>query len=430
MSNLLWDKGGSSVDRDIQDFLAGDDVVLDRQLFVYDIRASQAHVRGLGRISLLTNVEVDALVSKLDALRELFVSGAFVLDERFEDGHSAIESYLTEQLGELGKKVHTGRSRNDQVLVASRLFLLDAVTQLRKLTLDIADACLDRASQDAMTAMPGYTHLQRAMPSSIGMWMGAFAEAFLDNADVARSTHQVLDANPLGTAAGYGVNLALDRDGVTQDLGFSRLMINPMYAQNSRGKLELLVVRAFEQAMLDVRRLAWDLSFYTTSELGFVRLPDKYITGSSLMPNKRNPDVVELLRAAYANVAGAAVELSSLLSLTSGYHRDLQNTKPPTLRVCAHALRALRLVPELVRGMTFDRDRMRAAISPDMFATDRAIELALSGTPFRDAYRQAASEIGELSGAIDASLAGRVSPGAPGNLLLDRLRARLVAAQS
>jgi argininosuccinate lyase len=277
-----------------------------------------------------------------------------------------------------------------------------------------------------MTPMPGYTHLQGAVPSSVGLWLGEFAEAFLDDCELARATRAWIDRSPLGTAAGYGVNLPLDREGVARALGFARLQWNPIYAQNSRGKFELALLGALAQPLLDVRRLAWDLSLYTTAEFAFVKLPDRYTTGSSIMPNKRNPDVVELLRAAYGVVAGATAEVEAALSLPSGYHRDLQATKGPVLRALDGALLALDLLPDLVRGLEFDRARMRAAIGPDLFATDRAVDLAASGMPFREAYQRVAKELGQLAPpAPEESLKARVSPGGPGQLGLDRLQARL-----
>ncbi len=424
--SLIWDKGGSSVDARVQAFCAAEDAILDRQLLPHDILASRAHVHGLGRIGVLDAAEVEALVVELDRLSEAFESGAFLLDERFEDGHSAIEAWLTERLGDVGKKVHTGRSRNDQVQVALRLYMRAACAEMAVLTEASAAALLERAQRDADTPMPGYTHLQRAMPSSIGHWLGGHAEAFLDDRDLARLTAQWIDSCPLGSAAGYGVNLPLDRDGVADELGFSRVQLNPQAVQNSRGKYELQVLMALSQALLDVRRLAWDLSLYTTAEFGFVSLPARYTTGSSIMPNKRNPDVVELLRAAYAVVQGATSELQATLGLPSAYHRDLQNTKPPLLRALGHGLSALALIPDLTMSLEFNRAAMRAAISPDMFATDRAVELTAAGMPFRDAYVQVAAELGTLGDrTAEASNAARVSLGAPGNLALERLRERL-----
>jgi argininosuccinate lyase len=252
----------------------------------------------------------------------------------------------------------------------------------------------------------------------------------LDDAALARATAAWIDCCPLGTAAGYGVNLPLDRQGVSDELGFLRLQVNPVYAQNSRGKFEIQALSALYQPLLDVRRFAWDLSLFTTAEFGFVKLPDAFTTGSSIMPNKKNPDVVELLRASPAVVEGAIAEVSALLSLPSGYHRDLQATKAPVLRAMSSGLVALSLVAELVHELSFDKERMLGAVSADMFASDRAVELAREGVPFRTAYRQVAEELPALAGRrAEDSLAARVSPGAPGALLLDALRERLRAAE-
>jgi argininosuccinate lyase len=379
-------------------------------------------------VGILEAAEAEALERELDALALAFQSGSFQLDDRFEDGHSAIESFLVERLGDVGKKVHTGRSRNDQVLVALRLFVRDALGRVAEEVTLAAAAFLDRAEADALTPMPGYTHLQRAVPSSIGLWLAGFAEALIDDAALVKATARWMDACPLGTAAGYGVNLPLDRQGVSDELGFARLLINPVYAQNSRGKLELQALMALLQALLDVRRFAWDLSLYTTAEFAFVRLPAEYTTGSSIMPNKKNPDVVELLRASPAPVLGAMAEIESLLSLPSGYQRDLQATKGPVLRALLHGIDALALVPDLVRTMEFDRPRMAAAITPELYATDVAVELARAGVPFRTAYRQVADGLSSLGERRpEESLAARVSPGAPGDLRLAALRERLRA---
>jgi argininosuccinate lyase len=428
----MWAEDGVTSDAEVVAFLAGDDVLLDRELFLFDIQATAAHARGLGRIGLLGAAEVDAMIAELDVLARDFRTGAFVLDGRYEDGHSAIEAHLTAKLGETGKRVHTGRSRNDQVQVALRLYLRHRLDSLARTCLAIADAMLARAEgEEGRVPMPGYTHLQRAVPSSVGLWLGAFAEAFVDDAAFAVSTRSWLATCPLGTGAGYGVNLPLDREGVARELGLPRLQLNPMYVQNSRGKFELAALGALAQALLDVRRFAWDLSLFTSAEFGFVELPRMYITGSSLMPNKKNPDVVELLRAAAASVIGAQTEVASALSLPSGYHRDLQVTKAPLLRAMRQGLAALSLVARLVQGFTLVASRMRQAITGEMFATDRALDLARGGTPFRDAYRAVAKDL-DATGVYDleASLAARVSPGATADLGVHEMRNRLEAVRA
>ena len=427
MSDLLWQKPGVTVDADIQAFLAGDDVVLDREFFLHDIAASRAHAEGLERIGILSGDERSGIARELDALADDFSAGRFVLDARYEDGHSAIEARLTERLGDAGRRIHTGRSRNDQVLVATRLWLKEQLARTRALCVEIAGIALERAQAEADVPLPGYTHLQRAVVSSLGMWWAAWAEGFIDNAARAADTLAWVDANPLGSAAGYGVNLPLERAHTTAALGFGRLQVAATYAQLSRGKFEMAALEALSSAMLDLRRLAWDLSLFTSSEYGFVTLPAQYTTGSSIMPNKRNPDVIELMRATYASVAAARCEIEQLLSLPSGYHRDLQVSKGALFHGFGKGLQALALLPDLLRNLDWDIARMRAALEPSMYATDLAVDMAREGVPFREAYRQAADPARWAEGDPDASLAARVSPGAAGRLRLAVLRERLAA---
>ncbi|MGY6517372.1 MAG: argininosuccinate lyase [Lysobacteraceae bacterium] len=429
MTQLLWHKPGVKVDARIQAFLAGEDVLLDREFFLYDIQASQAHAEGLQRIGILDADELAALGGELEVLAQDFRDGRFVLDERFEDMHSAIEQRLVERLGDTGKKIHTGRSRNDQVLVATRLWLKARLQRLQALCVETAGVALDRAQAEAMLPLPGYTHLQRAVVSSAGMWWAAWAEGFIDNAQRARDTAAWVDANPLGSAAGYGVNLALDREHTTQALGFGRMQVAATYAQLSRGKFELGAIDALGMALLDLRRLAWDLSLFTSGEYGFVTLPAEYTTGSSIMPNKRNPDVVELMRATYASLAAARAEIEQLLSLPSGYHRDLQFSKGALVHAFGRGMGALELLPDLLRNLDWNRERIDAALEPSMYATDLAVELAAQGMPFRDAYREAANPERWAGRDPGESLQARVSPGSGAALGLESLTARLARLQ-
>ena len=426
MSDLLWQKPGVAVDAGIQAFLAGDDVVLDREFFLHDIAASVAHAEGLQHIGILSADELGGLRRELANLADDFRSGAFVLDDRYEDGHSAIEARLTERLGDAGRKIHTGRSRNDQVLVATRLWLKQKLARLVHLSREIARVALDRAEAEQGLPMPGYTHIQRAVVSSAGMWWAGWAEAFIDDAIRAGDTLALIDANPLGTAAGYGVNLPLDREYTTAALGFARLQVSPTYAQLSRGKFELAALEALGSATLDLRRLAWDLSLFTSAEFGFVALPPQYTTGSSIMPNKRNPDVIELMRASHASVAAARTEIEQLLSLPSGYHRDLQASKGAIFHGFGRGLAALELLPALLANLGWREDRLRAAIDSGMYATDVAVDAAIAGVPFREAYKAAAgaADAAGQGRTPESSLAARTSPGAAANLRLGVLRER------
>jgi argininosuccinate lyase len=432
MSDLLWQKPGVTVDAEIQRFLAGDDVVLDREFFLHDIQASSAHAEGLQRIGILSADELEGLRCELTALAEDFRTGRFVLDERYEDCHSAIEARLTERLGDAGRKIHTGRSRNDQILVATRLWLKEKLGRVAGLSRSIAKVALDRAEAERDLPIPGYTHIQRAVVSSAGMWWAGWAEAFIDNAIRANDTLRLVDANPLGTAAGYGVNLKLDREHTTAALGFARMQISPIYAQLSRGKFEMAALEALGSATLDLRRIAWDLSLFTSAEYGFVALPAQYTTGSSIMPNKRNPDVIELMRATHASVAAARTEIEQLLSLPSGYHRDLQASKGAIFHGFSRGLPALELLPALLANLEWREDKLRAAIDSGMYATDVAVDAAVAGVPFREAYKAAAASAGSAGEGRtpESSLAARVSPGAAADLRLDELRARLADLDS
>ncbi|MEM9303351.1 MAG: argininosuccinate lyase [Pseudomonadota bacterium] len=426
MSNPIWSKpGATGADEEVQAFLAGEDVLLDRHLFAFDIAATRAHAGALKSAGILSAREYDALDIGLAELGAAAEQGLFELGPPHEDGHSAIEAFLTERLGDVGRKVHTGRSRNDQVQVATRLYMRDRLEALAALCIGIATELLARADADGDLPMPGYTHIQRAVPSSVGLWMAGLGEAFTDIAELALLTRGWMNTNPLGTAAGYGVNLPLDRDATTVELGFDRMQVNPMYAQNSRGRFELQALGVLAQATLEARRLAWDLSLFNTEEFGFVRMPDRYTTGSSIMPNKRNPDVVELLRGMHGAVQGALAELQAVISLPSGYQRDLQATKGPLIRAFEGGLQGLGLVPGLVAGIEFDAEAMREAIAPHMHATDVAIERARDGLPFREAYQTPPDPVDLARREPDASLEARVSPGACADLRLPELNARL-----
>jgi argininosuccinate lyase len=433
MKDLIWKKKdkGENTDPAIMTFLAGEDVEFDKALILFDIQASVAHVKGLGQINILSTEETGKLLEGLQLIEKDVLDGKLSLDSSFEDGHSAIESWLTKMLGEIGGKIHTGRSRNDQVAVALRLYMKDRLNRLGKICTEIASVLLARISSEGDLPMAGYTHLQSAMPSSAGLWLAGHAEAFIDNAELAALTINWLDASPLGTASGFGVNLDLPREMVAGELGFSRLVVNPQYAQNSRGKIELQALSVLSACTLDLRRLAWDLSLFTTHEFGFVKLPAQYCTGSSIMPNKNNPDTVELLRAVHGVVQGAQTELASVLSLPSGYQRDLQATKPPLMRAFEKGLQALALLPDLLAGFEWQTQRMRESITPEMLATDRAMDLAREGIPFREAYKNVAAKMDAMdSDGIAESLVNRVSPGGCGRLETGILEARLEALKN
>lgn len=425
MSQRLWDKGGAS-DAEMMRYTARDDWRLDQRLLRFDLLATAAHANGLVRIGVLSETEGEQMAGAIAALMQREARGELQLTRADEDGHSAIENALVVELGDVGKKVHTGRSRNDQVLVALRLYQRQALTDIAAAARAAALALLDRAEAEKMTPLCGYTHLQRAVPSSVGLWLSSVAESLADGIDMLRAVYRLCDRCPLGGAAGYGVNLPLDRQGVARELGFAAVADNPMASQAARGVVEVQLLTACWQVMAAVRRFAWDVSLFTTSEFGFVKLEAALTTGSSIMPNKRNPDVVELMRAACSVVQGAVAEQLGMLSLPSGYHRDLQLSKAPLFRGIDETMATLRMLPRVVDGLIFDKERMLQAISPECFATDRAVELTAKGVPFRDAYQQVAADIDQLEqGDAAASLRERTSPGGPGALALEVLRKRL-----
>ena len=420
----IWNNKTNTTHSSIDAFLSGEDIALDQELFLYDVEASIAHAEELRAIKILSAAELKKMVAALTKLAKLFTTNKFKLTNKYEDCHSAIEDFLTKELGDLGKKIHTGRSRNDQVLVAMRLYTRDHLEQIQGLNLKIAKTFLLKASKHSDEPMPGYTHLQRAMPSTWGLWFGAFAESFLDNAELLATTKSWMNLNPLGTAAGYGVNLPIKRDVTTKKLHFKRKQLNSLYVQNSRGKFELELLSALKQPMLDLRKFSWDLSLFMTQEFNLLTMGTQYLTGSSIMPNKSNPDVVELLRGSYSVIAGHYAELENLLSLPSGYHRDLQLTKRSLIHSVYTVAKALELVPALIQSIKINQSRAAELIDESMLMTDQAYALVQTGVPFRDAYMSVKDKAGNQAAPLKKSSQSS-SVGSPHNLQLKSLSARL-----
>ena len=420
----IWNQSSKDNDSAIDYFLSSEDIVLDQELFLYDIQASIAHAHELQAVNILTKSETKKIIASLKRLAKLFQTKKFKLTSKYEDCHSAIEQYLTKELGSVGKKIHTGRSRNDQVMVAMRLYVRAKLDDIQSINLKIAKSFLDKAEKHSSDPMPGYTHLQRAMPSSWGLWFGAFAESFLDNIDLLNNAQSWMNINPLGTAAGYGVNLPIKRDISTKELGFKRKQLNSLYVQNSRGKFELELIGALKQPMLDVRKFSWDMSMFLTQEFNLLTIPSKYLTGSSIMPNKSNPDVIEIMRANYSVIAGHYSELENLISLPSGYHRDLQLTKRSLIHSFHCVSKTLELVPNLIKSIKVDVKRSAEFIDQDMMMTDRAYDLVQSGMPFREAYINVKSNKDSASTSKTSSRKNS-SHGSPYNLDLKVLKSRL-----
>ena len=423
MNKKIWNTSGVKVSDEISSFLAGEDIELDNSIFIYDIDATIAHIKGLQSINILKKNEFNRLNKSLKELRKKFLNGSFKLTNKYEDCHSAIEFYLTKELGDLGKKVHTGRSRNDQVLVAMRLFAKNNLQDFKKLNQSIAKTFLQLANKYEHIPMPGYTHLQRAMPSSWGLWFSSYAESFIDNIDLINSTIDWIDSNPLGSAAGYGVALPLDRKMTTKELGFKRVQLNSLYTQNSRGKYEMQVINTLKQSMLDVRKFAWDMSLFMSQEFNLLTIDKAYLTGSSIMPNKNNPDVIEILRANYSILAGQASELENIISLPSGYHRDLQLTKRSLVSSFDISLKSLSILPKLIKSIKVNKKNSLEYIDDEMKMTDKVYDLVNKGTPFRDAYNKIKNS-NDLS-QFSETTRSNYSEGSPANLKLNVLEKRL-----
>lgn len=390
MPKPLWDKG-ERVNERMRHLTVGDDPVLDLELVPFDCRGSAAHARMLASIGVLNEDEADRLVGALAAIIEQWAKGEFEIAPEEEDCHTAIERELTRLVGDAGKKIHTGRSRNDQVLLAVRLYLRDRALRWQDRLCSLAEALLSRREELGTIPMPGYTHLQPAMPSSLGLWLHAFVEGCLDLVRQGFRLLDALDECPLGSGAGFGVPLRLDRAMTARLLGFARPQRSVVDVQNSRGRHEgRFLAWACEIASL-LEKFAWDVSLFLTREFGFLTLPVELTTGSSIMPQKRNPDLAELLRGRAARVRGAAFELAVVTAkLPSNYHRDLQYTKEPLFRGVRETEAMMEMAELLVQGIQPDEDRLRAAMSEELYVTYQAYRLLREGMPFRDAYREAA----------------------------------------
>ncbi len=409
----LWETG-RRLDAAVEEYTVGDDPALDLELLTYEVYGSLAHAAGLRKIGILSDKELSSVRA---AFRDLWKKRrTFTIARAQEDVHTAVEQHLTRKLGATGAKIHTGRSRNDQVQVDLRLMLMDKLLALHEHSCLAAEAWSEFGGEWDTTPLPGYTHLQRAMPSTVGHWAASHAEALLENARALRWAFEEADALPLGSAAGYGVPLPLDRALVAKLLGFSRVQRNTLRVQTSRPRIEAAAVSALSLLARDLGVLAWDLSLYTTAEFGFLSLDRSFTTGSSLMPQKKNPDVVELTRARAALFPGWLHQILALGQLPSGYHRDYQLTKGPLLSALRTASRMLGVAERLPSSLTVDPVRCREAVTEDMLATHKTITLVKTGLPFREAYRRVADTAraaGPLRSA--ATIEWPDYPGAPGN---------------
>lgn len=388
----LWQKG-TPLNKQVEAFTVGNDPLLDQKLVVYDCQASAAHVKMLGQIGILTQREVEQLCRELDQIAELSRQNQFQISPDQEDCHTAIENHLTEKLGDLGKKIHTARSRNDQVLTALRLYAKDELRACERLVKALISAIRAWVKKYGRVRFAGYTHTRKAMPTSVAMWGTAFVDAMKDNLKLLTVATTLIDQSPLGTAAGYGVPLKLDRKLTAHELGFKRVQSNPIYAQHSRGKFESTVLHALSQIMFDLNRIASDLIFFSLPEMGYFDLPTEFCTGSSIMPQKQNPDVLELVRAKYHTLLSCELQLRTLTcNLISGYHRDMQLSKEPTLRGFETTRATLGIMALVFENLSVNAERCKQSLTGEVFATEKAYALVHQGVPFREAYRIIAEE--------------------------------------
>jgi len=420
----LWQKEHTTVSEVIESFTVGRDAEFDLMLARYDVRGSIAHVTMLGKVGLMTEEEWRTAVAALEAIAVEIEEGKFRIDPGVEDVHSQVELLLTQRIGDTGKKIHSGRSRNDQVAVDIKLFLRDAVKGLAQQSETLFRLLQQLSEKHKDVLMPGYTHLQIAMPSSFGLWFGAYAESLVDDLHLLAAGYAVTQKNPLGSGAGYGSSFPLDRTLTTELLGFHTLHYNAIYAQMSRGKTEKLVSMGMASLAATLGRLAMDCCLYMSQNFGFISFPSELTTGSSIMPHKKNPDVFELIRAKCNRIQAIPNELTLLLAnLPSGYHRDLQLTKEilfpafDTLRSCLQ-LAVLMLEQVQVRDGILREEKYSY-----LFSVEAVNALVNEGVPFREAYRQVGNDIQEGRFSFDASKGLRhTHEGSIGNLCNDRIR--------
>jgi argininosuccinate lyase len=421
----LWSKG-YDIAPIVEQYEGARNAALDAELARYDIWGSLAHAAMLHHVGVLDSAEANALHAALCQLLVQAEAGKLIPATAQEDIHTLIEQELIAQLGDTGKKIHTGRSRNDQVLADLRLYAKDAILSVAATLLDTSTQLLALARSEEWTPLPGYTHMQRGMLSSVGLWASAHAEALLDDCMALAAAYALNDQSPLGSGAAYGSPLPIDREMTARLLGFAHPQHNVLAAANARGKSEAAVVQALALIMLDLGKFAQDMLLFTTSEFGFFQVPQELCDGSSMMPQKRNLGALELVRArAHTVIALQTQMLSTLAGLPSGYNMDYQETKAPFIEALHICQESLQIVALFAGNITVNQERVRAACSDELFATDRAYALVRAGVPFRDAYRQAAIPAHDAPHDLVADLHQRTATGMPGNLGLDAVDARI-----
>jgi argininosuccinate lyase len=438
----LWQKG-YRLNEQVERFEAAQNSLLDNRLIRHDVWGSLAHVAMLHKIGILTEAEQQKLKKALCEILELETSHEFTIQPSDEDVHTSIENYLASVAGAAGKKLHMARSRNDQVLVDVRLYGKEQLHSVGESLCALTSALLEFAQKHANIPMPGYTHMQRAMLSSVGLWAASFAEALLDDEQLLSASYALNDQSPLGSAAGYGVPIPIDRQYTAELLGFSRVQNNVIYVQNSRGKVEAAIVQALAQIMLDLSKLAQDILLFSTVEYGFFQVPQELCTGSSIMPQKRNLGVMELVRARTQTMLALQQQILGIVTgLPSGYNMDYQETKRPFMEALDLVQDSLGICTLVVSNLQANIERLVAACTFELFAADRAYDLAIAANmPFRDAYRIVGAEVTaqldrrkpfpvESHEQLLERLKARSHLGGAGNLGLEQSYNRLEAVQS
>lgn len=426
MRDKLWSKKESAMSPDdrVEAFTVGNDHLIDSHILVDDCWATIAHAATLEQAGILTSDELQDIQGAVLRLIERHERDGVHIERSQEDCHTAIEQALTAELGDLGKKIHTGRSRNDQVLTALRIFTKRRLIDVGEALSEVAAKLLERAMNGLRTPMRGYSHTRPAMPTTLAVWLGSFVELLLDDAVVLKSAYALNDRSPLGSAAGFGSVVALDREFTQQLLGFGGLQVNALACQTSRGKVESTVLHALCCIQWTLDTLARDMILYSTDEFGFLALPEEVTTGSSIMPQKRNPDVLELVRGRTGIVVGAAAQVRTVGSgLTSGYHRDYQLLKEPLITALEAVEACGRIMAYLVDATVFNETAMKTSCTREIYAADIASQMAQEGTPFRDAYRTAMEQLSRLQideSFVDARIDVYKTLGSMGNPGLER----------
>jgi len=383
----LWEKSYSVNEKIIQ-FTVGDDYLLDGTLVYYDCVASLAHAKMLKKIDLISEEEFNDLNEGLKEIIRLNKIGKFEIKQSDEDCHTAIENYLVTHFGEVGKKIHTARSRNDQVLCAFRLYEKDQLNHVLKLLNKLIDSIDKKIKKYGKVKIPGYTHMQKAMPTTVEKWLKAYIAALMDSKELVANVLKIIDKSPLGSAAGFGIPIPIDTKYTAKELGFSKVQ-EELYCQNSRGKYESIIIDSLQNIMMDLNKIATDLILFSMPEFGYFSLPKELCTGSSIMPQKKNPDVLELVRARYNVVLGNSVQVKSMYSnLISGYNRDMQLTKEPMMKSFETVLGSLDVMSLVFNGLKISKDNCSKGLTKELYATKEVYKLVKKGMCFRDAYRQ------------------------------------------